>query len=232
MIPVVALHPIRRKAYITYGLILVNALVFLWELTLSDAQLFQAYYNLSVVPCQIGAVPLFPETALDLLRSMFLHGSWVHLVGNMTFLWIFGRNVEDYLGHRKFLLLYLFWGVVAALSQVVISTGSCTPMIGASGAIAGVLGSFLLFYPGTRVRVMVIFFRFFPRFYDIPSLFVLGFWFVLQLFNGIASLGVDAVGASGGVAFFAHIGGFVAGLVTAFIYTMFNPPPRRVTYVD
>ena len=194
MIPVVTLQPIRNKAYVTYGLIAVNALVFLWQLTLSNVQLAQAYYSLSVVPCQITQNFLTGETALDLFRTMFMHISWLHLVGNMTYLWIFGRNVEDYLGHRKFLVLYLFWGVLASLTEVAISSTSCVPMVGASGAIAGVLGSFLIFYPGTRVRMLIVFFRFFPRFYNIPSLVVLGFWFVLQLFNGITSLGVDSLG--------------------------------------
>ncbi len=230
MIPVKTLQPVRNKAYITYGLILVNALIFVWQITLSQGQLYTAYTTLAIVPCQIGQVTT-GETLLDVFRSMFLHGSWLHLVGNMTFLWIFGRNIEDYFGHRNFLALYLVTGFAAAFAQVIVNPATCTPMIGASGAIAGILGSYLILYPGTRVRVMIIFFRFFPRFYNIPALVVLGFWFVLQLFNGITSLGVDAVG-SGGVAFFAHIGGFVAGLAAAFVYTMFNPPPERTRYED
>jgi len=229
MIPINTLQPSRNKGYVTYGLILLNALIFFWQLTLSPRQLYDSYYALALVPCQIGGAPV-GETLLDVFRSMFLHGSWTHLIGNMTFLWIFGRNIEDYLGHRKFLLMYLVTGFIAAFAQVLMNTGLCVPMIGASGAIAGVLGSFIILYPGTRVRVMIIFFRFFPRFYNIPALVVLGFWFALQLFNGITSLGVDVAG--GGIAFFAHIGGFLAGVVWAFIYTMFNPPPHRPVYAD
>jgi membrane associated rhomboid family serine protease len=229
MIPINTTQPPRTKGYVTYGLILLNALVFLWQLTLSQSQLYNTYFSLALVPCQIGGAPV-GETLLDAFRSMFLHGSWTHLVGNMTFLWIFGRNIEDYLGHRKFLAIYLVTGFIAAFTETLVHSGLCVPMIGASGAIAGILGAFLIFYPGVRIRIMIIFFRFFPRFYNVPSLVVLGFWFVLQLFNGIASLGVDTAG--GGVAFFAHIGGFVAGMIGAFIYTMFNPPPPRPSYSE
>ncbi len=229
MIPINTTQPPRTKGYVTYGLIVLNALVFLWQLTLSQSQLYNTYFSLALVPCQIGAAPV-GETLLDAFRSMFLHGSWAHLIGNMTFLWIYGRNIEDYLGHRKFLVLYLVTGFIAAFAQTLVSSNSCIPMIGASGAISGVLGAFVIFYPGVRIRIMIIFFRFFPRFYNVPSLVVLGFWFVLQLFSGVASLGIDTAG--GGVAFFAHIGGFVAGLISAFIYTMFNPPPPRPIYRD
>ncbi len=230
MIPIKTLHPVRTKGYVTYGLIVLNAAVFLWQLTLSQTQLGQTYYALAAVPCEISRNFLSVETLLDIFRSMFLHGSWTHLVGNMTFLWIFGRNVEDYFGHRKFFLLYLTAGFLAALTEVVVNTGLCVPMVGASGAIAGVLGAYLLLYPGSRVKIMIIFFRFFPRFYNIPALVVLGFWFVVQLFNGITTLGAATLG--GGVAFFAHIGGFVTGLIATFFYLMFNKPPDRTVYTE
>lgn len=230
MIPIKTLQPVRIKAYITYGLILLNGLIFLWQLTVSQAQLGQTYYALAAVPCEISRNFFSVETALDIFRSMFLHGSWTHLVGNMTFLWIFGRNVEEYFGHRKFLLLYVGLGFLAALTEIAVNAGLCVPMVGASGAIAGVLGAYLILYPGSRVKIMVIFFRFFPRFYNIPALVVLGFWFAIQLLNGITSLGVNTLG--GGVAFFAHIGGFIAGLIAAFIYLMFNAPPDRTVYLD
>lgn len=230
MIPVNTLQPIRTKAYVTYGLVLVNILVFLWEVFQPPSELNAAIFKYAAVMCQVAQNPIAGETFLGIFRSMFFHGSWEHLIGNMTFLWIFGRNVEDYFGHRKFLLLYLVWGFIAAFAETLVNSNVCVPMIGASGAIAGVLGSYLLLYPGSRVRVMVIFFRFFPRFFDLPSLLVLGLWFVLQLFYGIGSLNVNSLG--GGVAFFAHIGGFVGGLVIAFVYLMFNKPPERVIYVD
>ena len=229
MIPINTTQPPRTKGYVTYGLILLNALVFLWQLTLSQSQLRDSYFSLALVPCQIGAAPV-GETLLDAFRSMFLHGSWAHLVGNMTFLWIFGRNIEDYFGHRKFLVLYLVTGFIAAFTETLVNSGLCVPMIGASGAIAGVLGAFLILFPGVRIRIMIIFFRFFPRFYDISALIVLGYWFVLQLFNGVLSLGANTLG--GGIAFFAHIAGFIGGLVIAFIIMMFKGPPERVTYVD
>lgn len=178
-----------------------------------------------MVPCELSRSLFTPETLLDLVRSLFLHGSWLHLVGNMTYLWIFGRNVEEYYGHRRFFILYLVTGMLASLAETAVNAALCVPMIGASGAIAGVLGSYLLLYPGSQVRVMIIFFRFFPRFYNVPALVVLGFWFVIQLFNGLTSLGADTLG--GGVAFFAHIGGFLAGAVITFVYLMFNPPPDR-----
>lgn len=229
MLPVNTLHPVRKPMYVTYGLIAVNALVFIWQLTLPPAELYRSYMALALVPCQVASSGLNGEVLLDTLRSLFMHGGWIHLAGNMTFLWIFGRNVEEYFGHVRFLVLYLVWGAIAAAAQVVVTSNQCVPNIGASGAIAGVLGSYLILYPGTRIRVLIIWFRFFPRFYHIPALVVLGYWFVLQLFNGLLSLNTETLG---GVGYFAHIGGFIGGLVLAFIYTMFNPPPRRVTYVD
>jgi membrane associated rhomboid family serine protease len=230
MLPVNTLMPVRKPAYITYGLIVINALIFLWEVTQTPAQLNQTFFNYAAVMCQVAQGPVNPENWLDIFRSMFFHGGWAHLVGNMTFLWIFGRNVENYFGAGKFLGLYLAWGFVAAFAETLINTTVCVPMIGASGAIAGVLGSYLLLYPGSRVRVMIVFFRFFPKFFDLPALLVLGYWFALQLLNGWLALGATTLG--GGVAFFAHIGGFVGGLLLTFIYLMFNKAPERVTYLD
>ncbi len=230
MLPINTLHPVRKPAYTTYGLIVLNALVFLWQLTQTSGQLNTVFWDYAAVMCKVAANPISVDTSTDIIRSMFFHGGWEHLISNMTFLWIFGRNAENYFGSRRFLLLYLLWGFFAAFAETVVNAGLCVPMIGASGAVAGVLGSYLILYPGTRVRVLIIFFRFFPRFYDIPALVVLGYWFVLQLFNGVLSLGANTLG--GGVAFFGHIGGFVAGLLIAFIYMMFKGPPERVTYVD
>ncbi|MCB9451203.1 MAG: rhomboid family intramembrane serine protease [Anaerolineaceae bacterium] len=230
MLPVKALLRVQRPAYITYGLILVNILVFLWELTIPSNQLGLAFRQLAVVPCELGSNLLSPETGLDLLRSMFLHASWSHLIGNMAYLWIFGRHVEDYLGGRKFLGLYVLFGVIAAFSESLVNSTLCVPLVGASGAISGVLGSYLVLYPGSRVRVVIIFFRVLPRSFNAPALLVLGFWFLLNLLNGIATLSPDAI--SGGVAFFAHIGGFVAGIIVLFVYTMFSKPPETEIYTD
>ena len=230
MLPVNTLQPVRKPAYATYGLIVLNILVFIWQLTKSGAQLDAVFVNYAAVMCKVAQNPISMDTTADILRSMFFHGGWEHLIGNMTFLWIFGRNAENYFGSRRFLLFYLLWGFIAAYAETIVNSGLCIPMVGASGAIAGVLGSYLILYPGSRVRVLIIFFRFFPRFYDISAVIVLGYWFVLQLFNGVLSLGANTLG--GGVAFFAHIAGFIGGLLVAFIYMMVKGPPERVTYVD
>ncbi|MCB9456109.1 MAG: rhomboid family intramembrane serine protease [Anaerolineaceae bacterium] len=230
MLPVKALLPVRKPAYVTYGLILVNVLVFLWELTIPANQLGLVFRQLAVVPCELGNHLLSPETGLDLVRSMFLHASWSHLIGNMAYLWIFGRNVEDYLGGWKFLGLYAAFGVAASFSESLVNSTLCVPMVGASGAISGVLGSYLVLYPASRVRVVIIFFRVLPRSFNAPALLVLGFWFLLQLLNGIASISPDTI--SGGVAFFAHIGGFIAGIIALFVYTMFHRPPETEVYLN
>jgi membrane associated rhomboid family serine protease len=230
MLPVNTLQPIRKPAYTTYGLIALNFLVFVWQVTQSPTQLNGFYVNYAAVMCKVAASPISVDTAADIIRSMFLHGGWEHLIGNMGFLWIFGRNAENYFGSKRFLLLYLLWGFIAAFAESIVNSGLCIPMVGASGAIAGVLGSYLVLYPGSRVRVLIVFFRFFPRFYDISAIVVLGYWFVLQLFNGVLSLGANTLG--GGIAFFAHIAGFIGGLVIAFIIMMFKGPPERVTYIN
>lgn len=226
MIPISTLNnPTRRMPYLTYGLILANILVFLWETTKPPGELNQIFFAASVVPCQLSQNFFSFETLLDLFRSMFFHASWMHLGGNMLFLWIFGSNVEDYYGHRAFIGMYLMSGIVAALTQTVLHSNVCVPLVGASGAISGVLGAFLILYPGVKVRVAVVFLRFFLRTFAIPAFFVLGYWFLVQVFNGIATLGVETI-SGGGVAFFAHIGGFLAGLLITFVATMFSPPPR------
>jgi len=144
------------------------------------------------------------------VTSMFLHGGWIHLIGNMLYLWIFGNNVEDRFGRPGFIAFYLFGGLAAAASQVLIDPASTTPVIGASGAIAAVLGAYLVLYPRARV-LAIVFLVFFYQLLEIPAVIVLGFWFILQLIDGLASLGVSH--ASGGVALFEHIGGFVLGVV-------------------
>jgi membrane associated rhomboid family serine protease len=215
----------ERVPYLTYSLIALNIIVFLWETTLPPGALRSAFYNLAVVPCELGKQVFSPETALDILRSMFLHGDWLHLGGNMLFLWIFGSNLEDYYGRRAFLAAYLLSGAVAALAQSMIAWQLCVPMVGASGAISGVLGSYMLLYPSVKVRVGVVFLRFFYQTLLLPVWVVLGYWFLIQLINGVFTMGVDNIG-EGGVAFFAHIGGFVFGALFAFVYTLFNTAPR------
>jgi rhomboid family protein len=164
--------------------------------------------------------------SMSLITSMFLHGGFMHLIGNMLYLWIFGNNIEDAMGHGRFIAFYLLCGVIAAMSHAVMEPGSTAPMIGASGAISGVLGAYLLLYPRARVFVLIPLGFFFWRMY-VPAGFVLGFWFVLQLLSSTAT-----AGAGGGVAWFAHIGGFLAGMVLIGFFKrrsvrFFNPPPRR-----
>jgi membrane associated rhomboid family serine protease len=157
---------------------------------------------------------------------MFIHGGWMHIIGNMLFLWVFGDNVEDALGHCLYLLFYLASGVGAVALQVLVDQGGMVPMVGASGAIAGVLGAYFLLYPTATVAVLVPWFWFFGAF-PMPAALLIGFWFLLQLFNGIAALGAQAVGVNVGVAFWAHVGGFLTGLLlTALLRRPQRPRPR------
>ena len=222
MLPIQDLNPTRRPPLITYGLIGVNVLVFLWEMSLSETQLQQAFIDLAAVPANISAAPFSLETIMDIVRSMFFHGGYEHIIGNMLYLWLFGDNLEDRLGWILYLVFYFACGFAATFAQVVIDPNSTIPMVGASGAIAGVLGGYLVMYPSVKVRALV-FFGYFGRVAELPALIVLGFWFVLQLFSGFASLGPETT--SGGVAFFAHIGGFIAGLVLIFIFMQIMPQP-------
>lgn len=223
MIPLRIQAQTQRRPYFTFTLVAINALVFGWELILmSQNQLGFAFADLAFNPCHVGTQPLF-ETVLDATRSMFLHGGWAHLTGNMLFLWIFGGKVEEYFGRKWFLIFYFTAGYGAHLAHMVVSP-ICVPSIGASGAISGVMAAFLLLYPGIKVKTVVVFFRFFFQTFDIPALYMLGYWFIMQLFYGILSLGQTL--AFGGVAFWAHIGGFALGLIFTFVFLMFKPAPR------
>jgi len=148
------------------------------------------------------------------VSSMFMHGSWFHILGNMWFMWVFGNNVEDVMGRVRFVLFYLLCGAAAAMAQVMASPHSVVPMVGASGAIGGVMGSYAITYPRARVETLV-FFGFFIRTISVPAVFMLGYWFVLQLVAGLPSLAAES---AGGVAFWAHVGGFVAGVVLTFVF--------------
>ena len=160
---------------------------------------------------------------ITVFTSMFMHGGWLHLGGNMLYLWIFGDNIEDRLGHLKYVLFYLASGVIATLAHAVFNPGSRIPSVGASGAIAGVLGAYILLFPRARVTTLIPIFMFITV-REIPAVFLLGVWFVLQLFTGAATMGGD-VADTGGVAYFAHIGGFVAGM--ALVSLMGGRRPRR-----
>jgi membrane associated rhomboid family serine protease len=214
MIPIKDDIPTKRTPIVTIALIVINCLVFLFEFAHGDRGF--AYFTQvgGLIPVEfttgVELTPQAPVSSLvNLFTSMFMHGGLLHLGGNMLYLWIFGNNIEDRLGRVKFVLFYLASGIVAALAFIATAPKSDVPMIGASGAIAGILGAYLVSYPHARV-VTVLFVFYFIRIARIPALFVLGFWFVLQVFNGLPALGSSG---GGGVAWFAHIGGFLFGLV-------------------
>jgi membrane associated rhomboid family serine protease len=223
MIPLRDLNPTRRVPFLTYGLIIVNVLVFLWEQSIPSDALVEVLQRISVVPALAAPAPFALPTLLDVLRGMFLHGGWAHLLGNMLYLYLFGDNVEDRFGHLLFLLLYLASGYIAAMAQVAMDPTSQIPLVGASGAIAGVLGSYLVFFPTVRVRGIIPI-GFFGWIAEWPAWVVLLLWFGLQLFSGFASLGVPT-GGDGGVAVFAHIGGFVFGAVITLLLMFVVPQP-------
>ena len=221
MIPLRDANPTRRTPIVTLGLIVACIVVFAYELGLdatSPAMLQDFVTDWGVVPSELlGAWErgeyLSQETA-TLLTSQFLHGGIVHLLGNMLYLWIFGNNIEDRLGRPLFVLFYLGGGVVAGLTQVAVDPASSIPTVGASGAIAATLGGYLVLFPRARITTLV-FLGFFYQLINVPAVVVLGFWFVLQLFDGLASLGGETIG---GIAFFAHIGGFVAGVLAVRLF--------------
>jgi membrane associated rhomboid family serine protease len=213
----------HRRPYIVIALILINVAVFIYELTLQVdqeqrlARFIMAYgavpaeiWNLRDLPPQID-YPIW----ITIFTSMFMHGGWLHIGGNMLYLWIFGDNVEDAMGHVRFLLFYLLCGIGAALLQIVIDTSSMVPMVGASGAISGVLAAYLVMFPRRSVRVLV-FLGIFVTVIALPALLVIGFWILLQFISGLGSLGPNTT-QTGGVAYFAHIGGFLTGLLLAFL---------------
>jgi membrane associated rhomboid family serine protease len=203
-------NPRRTTPVINILLIAVNIFMFFWELSLGP-DIERDLYAVAFVPARFWHSPFIGLNVIRMFISMFLHGGWLHLGGNMLYLWIFGDNIEDRLGHFKYLIFYLLCGLIATLSHAFFNPGSRVPSIGASGAIAGVLGAYILLFPRAQVTTVIPIF-FFITVREIPAIIVLGLWFVLQLFVGVTSLGVEEASA-GGVAYFAHIGGFVAGMV-------------------
>lgn len=211
--------PHRRPAVVTLTLIVACVLVFLYELSLSTPQLDALISTWGAVPARVlpatrGAPGAGPALA-TLFTSQFLHAGWLHLGGNMVFLWVFGRAVEDRVGHAVYLLLYLIGGAVAGLAQSFVAGDVSTPLIGASGAIATVLGAYFIFFPRAWVTVLLPIFFFFWAF-DLPALLVLAFWFLTQFFNGAAAI-TEASGATSGVAVWAHVAGFLEGAVFALV---------------
>jgi rhomboid family protein len=207
MFPVSDVIPSRTVPFVTVGLIIVNALVFLYQVTLGPVELRAFMSSYAVVPAWF-----WPPA---LVTSQFLHAGWMHIIWNMVYLWIFGDNVEDRLGHIPYLVFYLGAGAVAALLQVLFNPFSGIPMVGASGAIAGVMGAYFVLYPHSRILTAVFVVIFFDL-VEIPALFFLGFWFLMQLLSGVGSLGVSNA-AGGGTAFWAHVGGFVVGAAVGFV---------------
>lgn len=226
MIPLHDDNPTEITPFVTIAFIIACALVFFYQASLPNDQGEAFVFHYGAIPAvvfgQPAAIP--PEAAglpafVSLLTSMFLHGGWMHLIGNMLYLWIFGNNIEDAMGHVKFVIFYITCGVLAALSHAITAPSSTVPMVGASGAISGVLGAYLLLFPRAQVLVLIPL-GMFTRMMYVPAGFALGFWFVLQLLSGGMSLGREGAG----VAFFAHIGGFLAGMA---LIGLFKRPDVR-----
>ncbi|MBF4509805.1 MAG: rhomboid family intramembrane serine protease [Aeromicrobium sp.] len=210
MIPLRDENPTRRIPWVTLALIAANIAVFIYEVSLGTEALQAFWTRWALVPTRFLADPLAPAEFATLFTAMFMHAGWIHIGGNMLYLWIFGNNVEDRFGPLGFIAFYLVSGVAASTLQIVAAPTSSVPMLGASGAVAGVLGAYLLLYPGASVITLIPVF-FFIEIARVPAFLVIGFWFVLQLGSGLASLG-SAGAEAGGVAWFAHIGGFLAGV--------------------
>jgi membrane associated rhomboid family serine protease len=218
MFPLRDTEPSYTKPVVTMFLIAVNLLVFLYEASLDP-------YTLNALIGQYGLVPVdFHFSAI--MTSMFLHAGWLHVLGNMWFLWIFGDNIEDILGHEKYLVFYLLCGIAAAVTQVFFNLDSRVPMVGASGAIAGVMGAYLVKFPQSRIKTLV--FLIFIVFIDVPAWVMLIYWFAVQFFSGIGSI-AENTASDGGTAFFAHIGGFLCGIL---LIHLLGPRQRYVRRWD
>ena len=208
MIPLRDVIPSRTTPYITVTIIVLNALAWGVELTLPHEELNDFLTVYGVVPAYLS----WPT----LITSMFLHGSWSHVIGNMWYLWIFGDNVEDRVGHGRFIIFYLLCGIVAAFAQIVVDSDSTLPTIGASGAIAGVMGAYFVLYPQSRVLTLIPLVIFWEVI-ELPATMLLGFWFLMQLFSA-GAIAVTASTHGGGVAFMAHVAGFAGGALGIFVF--------------
>ena len=232
MIPIGDSTRRRTTPYVNVALIVASVLVFLYELSLSTIDVGRFFQDWGVIPVQLVdwlESPSVVEEPSTVVTSMFIHGGWLHLIGNMLFLWVFGDNVEDAMGHVRYLVFYLLAGLAATTLQVFIDQESLIPMVGASGAIAGVLGAYLVLYPRATVSVVIPLLWFFGAF-PVPAAFLIIFWFLLQLLSGVASLGA-AAGVTEGIAFWAHVGGFIAGVVLVGAFRHQKPRRRSPTVV-
>lgn len=233
MIPLRDDNPHPTAPIVSVAIIIACVLIFLWEVSLTERALQAAIYGLGATPGTLfGHAQLAPEIYrlppwMTAFTSMFLHGGWMHLIGNMLYLWIFGDNIEHALGHFRFVVFYTLCGLAAVVAQGVIQPDSMIPMVGASGAISGVLGGYLMLYPRARILVLV-FLGFYTQFVYLPALLMLGLWFGTQLLNSVLTVNTEG----GGVAFAAHVGGFIAGLILVPFFKrrdvrLFAPPRRR-----
>jgi membrane associated rhomboid family serine protease len=219
VIPLRDVIPTRTTPYVTIALVALNVLVFLYQLSLGPA------VNRFVL--EFGLVPAY-FSWVSVFTSMFLHGGFLHVAGNMLYLWIFGDNVEDRMGHGRFLAFYLLCGTAAALGQTLTVPASVVPMVGASGAVAGVMGAYFVLYPHSRIVTLLPLF-FFIQIIEVPAIFFLGVWFVMQLLSGVGSIAAATEGnASGGIAFWAHVAGFAAGIAGVFVFR--RPQRERVEW--
>ncbi|HUT83353.1 MAG TPA: rhomboid family intramembrane serine protease [Thermodesulfobacteriota bacterium] len=226
MIPLKDNIPSRTFPFVNISIIIINIVVFLYEVSLGP-YLGRFIFHFGVIPSKffllLSSETFYPVPAfLPLFSSLFLHGGWLHLLGNMLYLWIFGDNVEDVLGHIRYLLFYLLCGIGAGMTHIITQSGSQVPTIGASGAIAGVMGAYFILFPRARVVTLIPIFIFL-QFIEIPAFFFLAFWLIMQLFFGAFS---GSSSYSGGIAFWAHIGGFACGM----LLLLFFKRQRRVRY--
>lgn len=225
MIPFKDDNPTTVFPYVTIGLIFLNCIAFIWQLT-SPLGIQKIAYYFGAIPNNLTSFqttqPVHP--ILTVFTSMFLHGGFFHIGGNMLYLWIFGNNIEDSLGHLRFLIFYLFSGIFAAYAHAITNTESLIPMIGASGAVSAVLGAYIFLFPKAKVYT-IIFFGFFWQIIKLPAFIVIGFWAVIQFISGFISIGFEQ---QGGVAWFAHIGGFLIGLITIKLWI----PKKRYNLAD
>lgn len=221
MFPLYDENPTRTTPYFTYGIIGMNVLVFLHEVSLSNTQLNLFLSQYAVIPQELTTNLTVEWTTL--FTSQFLHGGWWHLISNMLFLWVFGNNIEERLGHFKYLIFYLVCGALAALCQWFIGMYSTIPSLGASGAISGVLGAYLIRFPQARVKTL-IFLGFFVTTISVPALVIIGLFFIQNVISGLASLQAAAnmTIETGGVAYWAHIGGFVFGIILSPVFGLFR----------
>lgn len=233
MIPLKDDQPRVTTPYVTFFLIALNTLVFFFEISLTPPTRNAFIFQFGLIPKNLGSViaghPVAPPelSLLSIFTSMFIHASWLHIIFNMWFLWIFGDNIEDHLGHFRYLLLYLACGIAAALAQTAFSGNSAIPTVGASGAIAGIMGAYFLLYPSARVLTLIPFIFIYLTW--LPAWLILGYWFIVQFLSGAATSIAYSQSTGGGIAFWAHVGGFLSGLA---LIKVFPAQPKRYRYSD